>query len=113
MNEVLLGMGQFYTFSSFSGWAEMLSTDRTYPRNSMLHLKKWHIFDLIFNLKSFSLWNTISIGPAVHEQKMHILSRSNSKVTNCWSPEHISIRWQKHDPEFDKPKGHPCELIQS
>ena len=74
----------------------------------MLHWKKWHFFGLIFKLKSLSLpgtisiWSNISMTLAV---KMHISSRYNSKVTNCWSPKHISISWQKLDPKFDNPDG--------
>ena len=86
----------------------MPSADRAYPRNTMLHWKKWHFFVLIFKLKSLNLWNTISIWSNISSKltaKMQISSRYSSKVTNCWSPKHISIRWQKLNPEFDKPKG--------
>ena len=78
----------------------MPSTDRTYPRNTMLCWKKWHFFVLFFKLKSFSLLNTILIWSNISLTlvvKMHISSRYNSKVTNCWSPKHISIRWKKLD----------------
>ena len=56
----------------------MTSADRTYPKNIMMCWKKWHFFGLIFKLKSFSLWNTISIQSNISltlAAKMHISSR--------------------------------------
>ena len=95
-------------FFYFFGLAEMPSADRKYPKNTRLHWKKWYFFSLIFKLKSFNLWNTISIQSNISSPlavKTHICSRYSSRVTNCWSPEHIFIRKQKLDPEFDKPTG--------
>ena len=67
-----------------------------------------HFFGFIFKLKSLSQLNTNLIWSNMvltSRAKMQMASRYNTKVTNCWSPRHCSIKLQKLEPALDRPKG--------
>ena len=105
---MFFGTGQVLTVSTLSGLADMPLTDRTYPRNNTLVLKNWHFLGLIFRLHFLSLSNTRCIQSNISSMvgaKMQMSSRYSNKVTNCWSPKHCSIKWQKLEPAFKSPNG--------
>ena len=37
--------------------------------------------------------------------KMKMSMRNSNRVTNCWSPKHCSIKWQKLEPTFESLNG--------
>ena len=101
-----LGTGHVFTFWTFSGLAEIPFADKTWPRKSTLVSKNWHFLGLIFKLNCLSLLNTSSIQsniPFIVGAKMQLSSRYSNRVTNCWSPKHCSIKWQKLEPAFKSP----------
>ena len=104
----LLGTSQFFTFSTSSGFGDIPSADSTCLRKTTLCWKKWHFLGLIYKLNSSSHLNTNSIWSSISSMLVantEISSRYNKGVTNCWYPTHISMRWQKLDPELDNPNG--------
>ena len=94
-------------FPTCSGLADMPLANRTCPRNNTLVLKNWHFLGLIFRLKflclSYTRWMQPNI--SIVGAKMQMSSRYSNKVTNCWSPKHCSIKWQKLEPVFESPNG--------
>ena len=104
----LVGTSQFITLSTMSGFADIPSADSMCPRKTMQYWKKWHFLDFIFKLNSSihlntnSMWSNILSMLVANRQ---ILSRYNRSVTNCLSPRHISMRWQKLDLELDNLNG--------
>ena len=105
---MFLGTDQVFTFSTFSGLADIHFANKTWPRKSTLVLKNWHFLGLIFRLQFLSLLNTSSIRSNISSvvwAKMQMLWRYSNRVTNCWSPRHCSIKRQKLEPAFESLNG--------
>ena len=105
---MFLGTGQVFTFSTFSGFAEIPLADKIWSRKSTLVSKNWHFLGLIFRLYCYSLSNTSSIWSnmsSIVGAKMQMSLRYSNKVTNCWSPKHCSTKQQKLEPAFESPNG--------
>ena len=105
---MFLGTGHVFTFSTFSGLAEIPFANKIWPRKSTLVSKNWHFLGLIFRLYCFSLLNTSSIWSnmsSIVGAKMQMSLRYSNRVTNCWSPKHCSIKQQKLEPAFESPNG--------
>ena len=103
---MFLGTGHVFTFSTFSGFAEIPFANKIWPRKSKLVSKNWHFLGLIFRLYCFSLLNTSSIQSnilSIVGTKIQMSSRYSNRVTNCWCLKHCSIKWQKLEPPFKSP----------
>ena len=97
-----------FTFSIFSGLAEMHLVDKTWPRKSTLALKNWHFLGLFFKLNCLNLSNTSSMQSnmsLIVRAKMQMSLKYSNRVTNCWSPKHCSIKQQKLEPTFESLNG--------
>ena len=103
---MFLGTCHVFTFSTFSGLAEIPFANKKWPRKSTLVWKNWHFLGLIFKLNCFSLFNTSSIWcnkSSIEWAKMQMSPRYSNRVTNYWSPKHCSFKLQKLKPAFKIP----------